>query len=67
MQASMSVMPSSWKVSTKSSAEPRTSRKWPNAIRSCAPKCRITAGRSSQNSAKFPWHRQMAFAWLSTS
>ena len=60
--ATLSVMPSSWKVSTTSSASPSTSRKWPNAIRSLY---RRMASGTSQKSAKFPWQRQIAFASLS--
>ena len=47
MQASMSVWPSSWKVSTNFSGVPRTSRKWTKKILPCFPKWRIAAGRSS--------------------
>src|SRR5919198_914670 len=52
MHASMSVWPSSWKVSTKDAGTPRTSRKWTKKILPCSPNCRIAAGTSSVISVK---------------
>jgi hypothetical protein len=48
----MSVGPSSWQVSTTSSAGPSTSRKWTNAMSS--PSRRIVAGTSTPIAVTFP-------------